>query len=151
LLEKALRKVAFADLLPTDHADLVKRNEAARGGLLPALQAYDWFICEAWTHDQLLQTFLVPGLYWAFLRDFIAGKPPVETGPDGRSDPRTVAASISMDQPFVQEEPICVVPYNDGQHCGQLLLEGTLRSILFLRSSDASARILVWVPVASAQ
>jgi hypothetical protein len=78
---------------------------------------------------------------WPPLADYISTTPPH----GDMSDPRNIASSTPPSQPFSQQEPIIVVPC----YGKETLFDGTLRSILFLRSSDADTRILVWVPAAT--
>jgi hypothetical protein len=60
------------------------------------------------------------------------------------SDPRVQPDKIPFDTP-VPTEPVIVLPY-DGR---RILIEGHLRSLLFMRNRDPHARIMVWVPAIS--
>jgi hypothetical protein len=53
------------------------------------------------------------------------------------------ADRMPCDQPFNQTEPVIVIPY----HGKNLLLEGYLRSVLFIRNANPDLKILVWYPV----
>jgi hypothetical protein len=58
-------------------------------------------------------------------------------------DPRVQADAIPLETEFVQSEPVIVLPYGEFN----LLIDGYLRSVLFMRSPNPDARILVWYPV----
>jgi hypothetical protein len=50
-----------------------------------------------------------------------------------------------LQTPFVQTEPVIVLPY-----CSiNILIDGYLRGVLFTRGPDPDAKILVWFPVIS--
>jgi hypothetical protein len=137
LSDKAEKKIPFEQLSSEERECLAALNASVREPLW-ALTPIDSFVCTEWTSEQLLQTVCVVEQPWPLLADYIATTPP----PGDLSDPRNIAASNPPTQPLSEQEPIIVVPCNGKQ----TLFDGTLRSILFLRSSDASARIMVWVP-----
>ena len=110
---------------------------------VPELNKADVFECQAWTKDQLGRTYTLVG--WAPDRNsnipflsFIAC--PRFNEP---SDVRVLADRIPSETPFAQTEPVIVLPYGTIN----ILLEGYLRGVLFMRSPNPDAKILVWFPV----
>jgi hypothetical protein len=137
---KAQKKIPFEQLSSEELECLAALNASVRGPLWARITVGS-FVCTEWTREQLLQIVSVVENPWPPLADYIATTPPH----GDMSDPRNIASSTPPSQPFSQQEPIIVVPC----YGKETLFDGTLRSILFLRSSDADARILVWVPAAT--
>ena len=143
----------FHALTSQDYDDLVQMLYLARGQ--DFAQNVDRFgstyECQAWTRGQLAQAWALPAYnppdkkvpipYY----DFYTGV--TNTGPGGLaedSDARVAAKLIASDLPApLDEEPAIMI----GVPGLYMLLEGYLRSVLFMRSSDLSRRLLVWVPV----
>ena len=112
---------------------------------MPELNKADFYECQAWTKDQFGRIYTI-----------------VEMAPDRKSnipflsfiacprfnepsDPRVQADRIPLETPFVQTEPVIVLPYGSIN----ILIDGYLRGVLFMRSPDPDATILVWFPVIS--
>jgi hypothetical protein len=145
LFARARGNVPFGELSENDRNELIEALNRHKGrcGLVPALAPHESFICVAWTREQLLATICVPGLQWIPLADLVSMRGPFE-----RSHPRAAAKEIPSNQEIQQIEPIIVLPdFIDLEHRGPLLLEGTFRSVMFLRCRDPSARIMVWIPM----
>ena len=100
------------------------------------------FICAAWDVLDLLNCWTLPTFgrvpYPAFL-----SRPPstVAAGGVDDADPRYRAQGIPFDPKFIQSEPAIVI--RPGL---EMLLEGYLRSILWLRCNDPNMPFLVWLP-----
>jgi hypothetical protein len=133
LIQKAQQKIPF-EALSAGEIDYVATLNASVRKPLWACIPFDSFVCVEWTRAQLLQTVCVAELPWPFLRDYIAATPPA----GDPNDPRAIA----LTSPFTQDEPVIVVSYNGNP----TLFDGTSRSVLFLRSADPAACIMVWVP-----
>lgn len=142
LYDRATDGDPFEALSPNEHDDLVARIEAHqdRAGLVSVLNRHAQFVCASLTSDQLLQSFCVPGLGWRPLVQLVT-----EPLPFGPLHQLTIAAAIRQTQPYTQHEPIILVPWQDQHRNGRLLLEGTRRSVMFIRS-DAKV-IYAWVPM----
>jgi hypothetical protein len=153
LFEKVSNGELYDTVLPGEVDQLVIMNEWYRSGLVQPLQQYSAFVCESWTKDQLGRALTVPALdprrqgrNVPILSFAVA---PHFTRSDGTmedTDPRVIANMIPLDHEFTQTEPVPVTPLLNGQY---LLLDGYLRSLLFLRSEDPDRHMLVWVPVVS--
>ena len=109
-----------------------------KGEIIECLKNTECFVCESWRKEQLLETVLVSSLGGERFSDFVVR----ESSPGMSSDPRTAAARRLPPPPYVQGEPICVVPYNNRQ----LLMEGVMRALLFVIGADNKEQILVWAP-----
>lgn len=100
------------------------------------------FVCTAWGIQELLNSWTVPAFgqlpYPVFL-----SRPPARnaTGGVDDADPRYCAQSIPFDPNFKQTEPAIII--KPGVN---MLLEGYLRSILWLRLNDPNTPFLVWLP-----
>jgi hypothetical protein len=133
--------VQFSELTPDEVSHLVWMVEQHRMPLMSALVA-DTYECKLWTKEQLCRTYTIIRMAPSRAENirflsFIACRRFNE-----ESDPRVQADKIPFDTPFVQVEPVIVLP----QGAVQMLIEGYLRSVLFVRSRDPDARIMVWVP-----
>jgi hypothetical protein len=151
IYDAAAAKNPFSTLLPADHDELAKMLDRGRDPALTAMvDSSPLYRSEAWTKGQLAHTWALPAFNPPAKRsaipyyDFYTGRP--NTGPAGTaedSDPRVAARAIPYGTPFNQShEPVIVI----GEPGKYVLLEGYLRSIIFMRSSDPSHRLLVWVP-----
>jgi hypothetical protein len=149
--DAAAAKNPFTTLHPSDHDELVRMLDRGRDPMLTAMvDSSPMYRSEAWTKGQLAHAWALPAFNPPAKRstipyyDFYTGRP--NTGPAGtaeESDPRVAARNIPYGTPFNQHhEPVIVI----GDPGKYVLLEGYLRSIIFMRSSDPSHRLLVWVP-----
>lgn len=143
LFEKARNNAPFEDLSPEERRQLEGFQETCcrcilKGEIFECLKGAEYFVCQSWRKEELLQTMLVSSLGGERFSDFVVR----ESSPGMSSDPRTAFARRRPVEPFKQGEPICVVPYN---HC-QLLIEGALRALRFVIGTDNQAQMLVWVP-----
>ena len=141
--EKIRAGEPFSELSPDEVNHLAWMLEQYRSGLVSDLNIAETYECQSWTKEQLGRTFTIVRM--APSRDknipfisFIAC-----ARFDEESDPRVQADRIPFDTPFVQTEPVIVRPYG---HI-PILIEGYLRSVLFMRSCNPDATILVWYPV----
>ena len=129
-LEKIRQDVAFADLTPEEITHPAWIAEKSREHFVPELNRADVYECQAWTKDQHGRTYTIAELApdrnsnIPFL-SFIACPRFSET-----SDPRVQADRIPFETPFVQTEPVIVLPYDTIN----ILIDGSLRSVLFMRS-----------------
>jgi hypothetical protein len=118
--------------------------ERYRKNLVAELDRAETYECLAWTKQQLGQAYTILRMAPSrkenipFL-SFIACPRFAESW-----DPRVQADEIPFDTPFVQMEPVIILPHGT-MH---ILIEGYLRSVLFMRSRELDARIMVWVPIA---
>ncbi|MCP3460440.1 hypothetical protein [Bradyrhizobium sp. CCGUVB23] len=53
------------------------------------------------------------------------------------------ADAVPINIPFVQQEPLVIGHWDDGK---LVLWEGNCRAVLFARTADPKAEVLVWVP-----
>lgn len=139
LFQKAVSSVHFETLSHPEKSDLIVRLDSHhdRKGLAPALNRFATFRCVEWTRSELLRAFCVPGLNWTSLSQYPTLPPSFNQ----------LLTSIEPTDRFAQGEPIIVIPFNDGVHIGDLLLEGTRRSVLFLRlPATDPTKIFVWYP-----
>jgi hypothetical protein len=143
--ERIRNGVAFWGLDADERSHLVWMLDKYRAPLAPELDRADLYECQAWTKERFgrVHTIAVLGPNRnenvSFL-SFIA-TPPF----DDSLDPRVEAGKIPVEAPFVQTEPVIVLPYGEIE----LLLDGYLRGLLFMRSREKDGRILVWVPARS--
>lgn len=150
LFDKAKREVPFEDLLAEDIDCLLDMHEdnfrsVPRGDILESIHDVEKFVCESWSKERLLETVLPPKFGGGLFLDYVIR----ETAPNMSNDPRTAAARKVPVEPFVQGEPLCIVPYKGNL----LLLEGALRGLMFMAATKPTKKeeILVWVPVENAQ
>jgi hypothetical protein len=135
--------VPFDDLTIAEKTHLVWMVTQYRSHMVPELDRFAEYQCRLWSKEQLGRTYTIPRMapdrnsHIPFL-SFIAC--PRFNEP---SDPRVHADNISFNTPFQQTEPIIVLPYG----LGPILVDGYLRSVLFMRSPASDDRILVWYPV----
>jgi hypothetical protein len=147
--EKIRDGVRFSELAPQEVSHLVWMAEQYRAPLMPDLKA-DRYECKLWTKEQLGRTYTIrrmapsrndniPFLSFVACPRFteLANPQLLE-----QSDPRVQADKIPFDEPLRQEEPVIVLPCDTAQ----ILIEGYLRGVLFMRSRDPDSRIMVWVP-----
>jgi hypothetical protein len=147
----ALGGAPFSNVDPGDWPVLQAMAEHARNKeFIDSIDAFGSpsFQCTRWRIEELLNVQTLPLFgrvsYSAFLtRNPCAvlrnGLPAFD-----EADPRVVAWSIDSTEPFEQIEPVIVVIVR-GQ---PLLLDGYLRSLLWLRRNDPAKPLLVWLPVA---
>jgi hypothetical protein len=152
LHDSAHGRIPFSDVHERDWPALVEmlrqaRNERFVSAIDECANIYE---CQEWTKAQLAGAYAVSGFNPPHFLDHIPymsfyNSPPL-IGSDGKpqsSDPRFRAASIDPNTPFVQDEPVIMV--RDVNH-RYILLEGYVRSILFMRSPNLNTRLLAWVP-----
>lgn len=149
VFEYARANKPFEELDESDTSHLVTMNEHYRAGFQEALATSEVYECAAWTKDELSRVLTIPVLdpqrknrNVPFLSYAIA--PPFRR-PDGTvemTDPRAVAETIPLDKRTLQHEPVPAIRVN-GRY---MLLDGYLRSILFMRSEDPDATLLAWIP-----
>lgn len=143
LLETARQRVAFDDIARSDWPELVAALVASRSE--DYVEQIDWYgashyRCVHWRASRLLNclTLRLFGLI-PFFR-FLAM--PHRTDGDGNprpADPRYASTMIPFDPDYVVEEPVVV--HDKGY---EMLLEGYLRSILWLRNPVKP--LPVWLP-----
>lgn len=148
ILDCADNHAAFEDVDPSRWAELDTLLDLARPGeyLHGDLRQWPSFVCSHWTKRDLENAFAIrafnkPYPYPLPYIDFYKGLP--NTGANQRaedSDPR-VQAFRTPDYP--QAEP-GVAQLFQGRH---LLVDGYLRSIIFMRQDKPDLRFAVWVPV----
>ncbi|MFH0303467.1 hypothetical protein AAFX91_41460 [Bradyrhizobium sp. 31Argb] len=104
------------------------------------------FTCTAWHLSDLMNSHVLPTFGNVSYPVFLTQNPSIVlAGGSPRfdsHDPRAVASSIDPGVPFVQREPCIVIRY--GGH--DVLIEGYLRSLLWLRKNDPATPLLVWLP-----
>jgi hypothetical protein len=151
LMRKANSGVPFANLGAREHDELVQALPLARHPAFIASidQCAAQYEFQRWSKGQLCHAWALPAFnppakiqpipYY----DFFIRRP--DTGPGGQpedTDPRvTYARAAIAFNPH--HEAVIVV----GQPGHYVLLEGTLRSVIFMNSAGNSQRLNVWVPV----
>jgi len=141
--EKVRQGLAFENLSPDEKAHLLFMLMNWRGYVAPEVDKFQIYECQSWTKDQLARTYTImqmapdqnsniPFLSFCICPRF-----------NNKDDPRVQADAIPLETEFVQTEPVIVLPYDEMN----LLIDGYLRSVLFMRSPNPEARILVWYPI----
>jgi hypothetical protein len=146
-IEKIRDDVSYLDLTDEEKNHLVWMVSQYREGLIPEIDKFARYVCQAWTKDQLARTLTIvrmapdrksniPFLSFCICPRF-----------DDPHDPRVQADQIPFDhRPYYQSEPVIVLPYGANGGEPRLLIEGYLRSVLFMRNPNPDAKILVWFP-----
>lgn len=150
LVQKAQSSVPFDALTQSERDELVQALLVSRHPTFVANidQSAPKYQFQQWTKGQLCQTWALPAFnapakaeaqpYY----DFFIRWP--DTGPSGEpedSDPRVVfARSAILFDP--NHEPVIFV----GQPSRYVLIEGTLRSVIFMHSPGNAFRLNAWVP-----
>jgi hypothetical protein len=150
IYDLAMAKNPFPALTASDQAELVKMFDRARPERAAEVDRSELYRCEAWTKGHLAQCWALPEFNPPTRRhpipyyDFYLAAPNANArGGIEEEDPRAEAMRIPSGTPFNQfHEPAVVVGSLGDYH----LIEGYLRSILFMRAGDLSQRLLVWVP-----
>jgi len=135
LWDKANAGVAFGaldDLEVQSLRDGLSKHDDRGPAFYPMLMTFPDYVRERWSYSQLSQVIMVP--YYGCLPFIDFEKSPHDTM-------RTALESIPKST-FRQDEPVIVVPFQGKQ----MLLEGTLRSLLFARDREDSSVLEVWVP-----
>lgn len=153
LYQMSAKGVPFSELGKADHDPLVEMlNHGRSPSMVAAIgNRADTYRCEAWTKGQLSHTWVLPiynpaanGICIRYY-DFYLGSPII--GPSGEideTDARVAAQAIPLNYSVdTAHEPGIVVRVGASS---LMLLDGYLRSILFMRSSDSGHRFRVWVP-----
>jgi len=122
---------------------LIAMNEGCRGRLVNLLKAHSRFRCDAWTKAEFgeVKTLRMydPPVPSVTFSAYLAGPASQDWG-----DARRIADTLEPGHCIATKEPVPLVPRGKG-HC---LVDGYLRSVLFMRSGDPGGRILVWLPEA---
>ena len=141
LFDKRISGASFEELDAANQADLVDRitHNPNRSCLVSALDQFPNFKCEEWTRADIMLVRVVPILGGLTLEELV--KLPLQ---NDLNHPIDAASKIPIDQEFHQDEPVIVLPVQSNGTACQLLLEGTLRAVLFLRSGQD--KICVWFP-----
>lgn len=153
LLEKAAAGIPFCRLSADEQARLIPALHVAKteAYISSVDQASNTYECKGWTEGDLMNS-------WALslfnrpekrvcipYRDFYHGHPGADPAVDlDDGDPRVAVLTVPPEADYRQLEPVIVI----GKPGEYILLEGYLRSILFMRSRDKSKRLLAWVPLA---
>jgi hypothetical protein len=133
----------FEELNDEERTYLSWMAMGARPFLVAALDRHQNYQRQFWTKGRLAQVYTIPRMApdrqsnIPFL-SFLACPRFAED-----EDPRAQADRIPFATPFEQKEPVIVLPYDE--KC--ILVEGYLRSVLFMRGDDPDARLAVWFPV----
>jgi hypothetical protein len=156
LVVAAKRGDPFHLLLPFDLQRLRGMRSMQMSGLQAPVTQMTRFTCESWTKERVGTSWVVPALdprrferppqavpFVTMLAAPLAINP--STNSTESSDPRVAAANVPLNQPLGDIEPLIVVPFLVGPRAVPLLLDGTTRSVLFVRSEDSLAEVLVWV------
>jgi hypothetical protein len=141
--EKIRPSIEFPELRSDELSHLAWMVENFRPTYSRELNVASVFECQKWSKEQLGRTYTtsimapsrnanIPFLSFLACPRFTEGV-----------DPRVQADKIPYDASVEQKEPIIVLPYGTIN----ILIDGYLRGILFMRGPDPDARILVWVPV----
>jgi hypothetical protein len=111
---------------------------------------YKSFQCETWTKSQLARVHTLPVIdpleqrrSLAFLSYLAHPRKRLPNGDIDIRDPAVAADSVPIATPFVQKEPLVIGHWDDGK---LTLWEGNFRAVLFARTSDPKAEVLVWMP-----
>jgi|SRR6266702_5729085 len=111
---------------------------------------YRSFRCENWTKSQLARVNMLPIIdplgqnrSLTFLSYLAHPRRRLPNGDLEIRDPAVAADAIPIDTPFVQQEPLVAGHWDDGK---LMLWEGNFRAVLFARTADPRAEVLVWVP-----
>jgi hypothetical protein len=141
----------FSQLTAADIDELVVMLSRAREHeFLAAVDAHPRFCCEALTREQVAQLHVLP-TFWPkgqvpteymtymdfYSQTFGRGNVPL------KADPRAIAKGIDPSMLIGEQEPVIVIRISRRQ----LLLEGYLRSVLFMRHPDQSLRLRAWLPI----
>jgi len=144
LFEKARQNIPFEDLDNEETDYLFVMNDGVRAPLAAMLKPFPVFACESWRRDKIAQALTIAfdrGNQLTF--ETYANNPLF--APGQRPDPGDfrLAALLMPANEKSFAEPVPLVPTGNSQF---MLLDGYLRSLLFLRSTDPDRRLLVWIP-----
>ena len=134
----------FDDLTQADKTALESVTSTERSGLWPQLYHFSEFECQSWLKAQICRCFVLPALdpqrnnRLVPLISFMASPRFPEA-----TDPRNAADAVPLGTPFIQKEAICVIPEQNRL----LIIDGTGRTMLFLRTESLDHQIRVWTPV----
>ncbi|RUV25875.1 MULTISPECIES: hypothetical protein [unclassified Mesorhizobium] len=148
LVLAAGQRKPFHSLGEADRNRLQEMTSKSVSGLVAALDGYSSFTCESWSKAQIVRTYVVPALdplrqgrSVPYLTMLAAPLFKTSSGQPERTEPRVAADGIALgDEPFPLD-PLIVVPNGPATF---VLLDGTMRSILFVRSGETE--MLVWRP-----
>ncbi len=139
----------FETLDPAHHEILANALRISRAALLSELEQHDGFSLQLWSKQRLcqcsaLQYFNTPARARPLpFTDFLERQS--NTGSDGapdKLDPRTAADTVPPGSLRSTEAPIAVGTFP------HMLVDGYLRSIVFMRDAPADALLPVWVGLA---
>jgi hypothetical protein len=144
----------FSQLMPADIDELVTLLPRVREReFLDAVDAHPSYRCKALTRGQVAQLHVlptfwpkghVPTAYMPYMDFYFQTFGRGNVGP--RSDPRVIAHGIDPSAPLGEQEPVIVIRVGR-RH---LLIEGYLRSVLFMRHPDRNLRLRAWLPISGA-
>ncbi len=140
--EKVRIGIPFDALRDDERAHLAWMLSNVRAIMPPEIDRYPFYECEAWSQDQVRRLHTIADLGPDHKTNVSITQFAVTAPTDDPGDPRRHAALVPSDAPFEQTEPIIAVDYG----AVPIILEGCKRCLLFLRSRDPSARMLVWRP-----
>jgi hypothetical protein len=138
LLDWAKEGKPFSEIPTSDWPELLRRLAGARPDFHANADGAAIYVCEGWTKDKLRSVFTIPFYESVPYPAFMDGKPKDDPG-----DPRRIIEEIEIPQEYRQDEPVIIVMHPNGW---PILLEGYLRSLMFMRSPDPAAELLAWVP-----
>jgi len=141
ILQLAASKAPFSAVQHQAWPSLVAALKGARNPrFVDNLDQASFYECSAWTIQDLLNATTIPNFrslpYWKFL----AFPPELPGSQIVLSDPRQAAHAIPYDPDFRVQEPLISIVQGEQK----ILLEGYLRSILWLRNPIHD--LLIWVP-----
>jgi hypothetical protein len=151
LLEKARTGLSFCTLSAEEQIRLIRALRVAKTEpyINAVHQTSNMYECNAWAEHDLMSSWALPLFnianpqvcipYRDFYSSVVSPDPAVTLDDD---DPRVAARTVSPEAQYRQSEPVIVI----GGPGDYLLLEGYLRSILFMKSQDTSKRLLAWLP-----
>ena len=148
IVKQAEAGTPFDALSLAEKSALETVHSTDRTGLWHLLQQIPTYECVSWSKGAICQCYVVPALdpqgraVSVPIIAYIAS--PRNNDP---ADARTSADRVPLGTPFAQAEPICVIPIQVNGRGVPMILDGTGRTVLFIRSDDLLAEILVWVPV----
>lgn len=153
LMAKIQGGALFDNLSPAEHYLLAQWFDTGyRRDYAYALNNwYRTFHCVSWTKSQLARVHTLPiidpleaGRSLAFLSYIAHPRKRLPNGQPDQRDPAVAADATPISMPFVQSEPLIVGHWSDGK---LTLWEGNFRAVLFARTADPAAEVLVWIPL----
>jgi len=152
LLEKTAAGIPFCRLSGEEQKQLATALHAAKteAYISSVDHSAETYECNGWTEHDLMEAWALPLFNFPDQRECIPYRDFYQVGVDaaagihlGEGDPRVAARSVPVAGRYEQAEAVIVIGH-PGEY---LLLEGYLRSLLFMKSPDKSKRLLAWLPV----